>query len=131
MSTTPSTVGPSASIAGAPLQERRPTFPIQHYGDDHKTPTRGIGTQGPRTMEPRRVHYEDDTPRCSPPKVETKLTCNQDTRTPSTPSITTVTPSSSVSPTQEPSVTADGGGPMMGTTTHQKESMDITASGNN
>ena len=111
-----------------PLQERRPTFPIQHYEDDHITP-RGTGAQGLRTMEPRRVHYEDDTPRHSHPQIETRPTCNQETRTPSTPSITTVTQSGSVIPTQTPNVTADGGGPMMGTTTHQEESMDITTSG--
>ena len=81
-------------------------------------------------MEPRRVHYEDDTPRCRHPQIETILTCNQETRTPSTPSITAVTESGSVIPTQMPNVTADGGSPTMGATTHQEESMDITTSGN-
>ena len=42
---TPSTVGPSASVAGEPLQERRPTFLIQHYEDDRMTP-KGTGAQG-------------------------------------------------------------------------------------
>ena len=51
------------------------------------------------------------------------------TRTPSTSSITTVTQSGS--PVQSPNVMPDGGGPMMGATTHQEESMDITTSGNN
>ena len=81
-------------------------------------------------MEPRRVHYEDDTPRHSHPQIETRPTCNQETRTPSTPLITTVTQSGSVIPTQMPNVTVDGGGPMMGATTHQEESMDITTTGN-
>ena len=84
-----------------------------------------------RTTEPRRVHYEDETPRQSHPQIETRPTYNQETRTPSTSSITTVTQSGSVSPTQMPNVMPDGGGPMMGTTTHQEESMDITTSGNN
>ena len=92
---TPSTVGPSASVAGEPL------------------------------------HYEDDTPRHSHPQIETRSTYNQETRTPSTSSITTVTQSESVSPTQKPNVMPDGGGPMMGATAHQEESMDIITSGNN
>ena len=79
---------------------------------------------------PRRVHYEDDTPRHSHPQIETRPTCNQETRTPSTPSITTVTQSGSIIPTQTPNVTADGDGPMMGATTHQEESVDITTTGN-
>ena len=78
----------------------------------------------------RRVHYEDDTPRHSHPQIETRSTYNQVTRTPSTSSVTTVTQSGSVSPIQSPNVMPDGGGPMMGTTTHQEESMDITTSGN-
>ena len=78
---TPSTVGPSASVAGEPSQERRPTFPIQHYEDDHMTP-RGMGAKGLRTIAPRRVHYEDDTPRHSHPQMETRPTYNQETRTP-------------------------------------------------
>ena len=106
-----------------------PTLPIQHYEDDHMTP-RGTGAEGSRTIEPRRVHYEDDTPRCSHPQIETRPTINQETRTPSTSSLTTVTQSGSVSPTQTPNVMPDGGGPMMGATTHQEESMDITTSGN-
>ena len=122
-------MGPSASVAGAPLQERRPTFPIQHYEDAHMTP-KGMGAQGLRTIEPRRVHYGDDTLRHSHPQIETRPTCNQETRTTSTPSITTVTQSGSVIPTQTPYVMPDGGGPMMGATTHQEESMDITTSGN-
>ena len=122
-------MGPSASNAGAPLQERRPTFPIQHYEDDHMTP-KGMGAQGLRTIEPRRVHYEDDTLRHSHSQIETRLTCNQETRTRSTPLITTVTQSGSVIPNQMPNVMPDGGGPMMGATTHQEESMDITTSGN-
>ena len=89
-----------------------------------------MGAQGSRTIEPRRVHYEDDTPRRSHPQIETRQTCNQETRTPSTPLITTVTQSGSVIPTQMPSVMPDGGGPMMGATTRQEESMDITTSGN-
>ena len=122
-------MGPSASVAGESSQERRPTLPIQHYEDDHMTP-RGMGAKGSRTIEPRRVHYEDDTPRCSHPQIETRPTINQETRTPSTSSITTVTQSGSVSPTQTPNVMPDGGGPMMEATTHQEKSMDITTSGN-
>ena len=110
-------MGPSASVAGAPLQERMPTFPIQHYEDDHMTP-KGTGAQGSRTIEPRRFHYEDDTPRCSHPQIETRPTCNQETRTPSTPLITTVTQSGSIIPTQMPNIMPDEGGPMMGATTH-------------
>ena len=74
---------------------------------------RGTGAEGLRTIEPRRVHYEDDTPRCSHPQIETRPTYNQETRTPSTSSITTVTQSGGVSPTQTPNVMPDGGGPMM------------------
>ena len=126
---TSSTVGPSVSVAGEPLQERRPTFPIQHYEDDHMTP-RGTGAKSSRIIESRSVHYEDDTPRHNHPQIETRSTYNQVTRTPSTSSITTVTKSGSVSPIQSPNVMPDGGGPMMGATTHQEESMDITTSGN-
>ena len=122
-------MGPSASVAGEPLQERRPTFPIQHYEDDHMTP-RGMGAKSSRIIEPRRVHYEDDTPRHSHPQIETRSTYNQVTRTPSTSSITTVTQSGSVSPIQSPNVMPDGGGPMMGATIRQDESTDITISGN-
>ena len=96
------------------MQERRTTFPLQHYEDDHMTP-RGMGTQGLRTMEPRRVHYEDDTPRCGHSLRETRMTYNQETSTPSTPTKITVIESGSIIPTQMPNVTADGGGPMMGT----------------
>ena len=116
---TPSTVGPSASVAGEKT----------HFSHDHMTP-KGTGAQCSRTIEHRRVHYEDDTPRCSHFQIETRPTCNQETRTPSTPSITTVTQSSSVIPTQTPNAMPDGGGPMMGGTTHQEEAMDITTSGN-
>ena len=91
---------------------------------------RGMGAKSSRIIEPRRVHYEDDIPRHSHPKIETRLTYNQVTRTPTTSSITTVTQSDSVSPIQTPNVMPDGGGPMMGATTHQEESMDITTSGN-
>ena len=122
-------MGPSASVAGEPLRERRPTFPIQHYEDAHMTP-RSTGAKSLRTIEPRRVHYEDDTPRHSHPQIETRSTYNQETRTPSTSSITTVTQSGSVSPIQTPNVMPDGGGSMMGATTHQEKSMDITTSGN-
>ena len=125
----PSTVGPSISVAGEPLQERRPIFPIQQYGDDHITP-KGTGARSSRTMEPRRVHYEDDTPRHSHPQIETRSTYNQVTRTPSTSSVTTVAQGDSVIPIQSPNVMPDGGGPVMGATTHQEKSMDITTSGN-
>ena len=81
-------------------------------------------------MEPRRVHYEDDTPRHSHPQIETRSTYDQVTRTPSTSSVTTVAQSGSEIPIRTPNVMPDGGGPMMGTTTHQEESMDITTSGN-
>ena len=91
---------------------------------------RGTGAKSLRIIEPRRVHYEDDTPRHSHPQIETRSTYNQVTRTPSTSSITTVTQSGSVNPIQTPNVMPDGGGPMMGATTHQEESMDITTSGN-
>ena len=129
MVSTPSTVGPSASVTGKPLQVRRPTFPIQHYEDDHMTP-KDTGAKSSRIIEPRRVHYEDDTPRHSHPQIETKSTYDQVTRTPSTSSVTTVTQSGSVSPIRLPNVMPDGGGPMMDATTHQEESMDITTSGN-
>ena len=122
-------MGPSASVAGESSQGRRSTLPIQHYEDDHMTP-RGTGAKGTRTIEPKRVHYEDDTPRCSHPQIETRPIINQETRTPSMSSVTTVTRSGSVSPTQMPNVTPDGGGPMMRATTHQEEFMDITTSGN-
>ena len=91
---------------------------------------KGRGAQGLKTIEPRRVHYEEDTPRRNHPHIETRPTCNQETRTPSTPLITTVTQSGSVIPTQMPNVMPDGGGPMMGATTHLEESMDIITSGN-
>ena len=130
MISTPSTVGPSVSVAGEPLQERRPTFPIQQYEDDHMTP-RSTGARSSRIIEPRRIHYEDDTPRHSHPQIETRSTYNQVTRTPPTSTITTTTQSGSVIPIQSPNVMPDGGGPMMGATTHQEESMDITTSGNN
>ena len=81
-------------------------------------------------MEPRRVHYEDDIPRHSHPQKETRSTYNQVTRTPSTSSVTTVAQSGSEIPIRSPNVMPDGGGPMMGITTHQEESMDITTSGN-
>ena len=64
------------------------------------------------------------------PQIETRSTYNQVTRTPSTSSVTTVTQSGSVIPIQSPNGMPDGGGPMMGATTHQEESMDITTSGN-
>ena len=126
---TPSTVGPSVSVAGEPLQGRRPIFPIQQYEDDHITP-KGMGAKSSRSMEPRRVHYEDDTPGYSHPQTEIRSTSNQVTRTPSTSSVTTVTQGDSVIPIQSPNIMPDGGGPMMGATTHQEESMDITTSGN-
>ena len=63
-------------------------------------------------------------------KIETRSTYNQVTRTPSTSSVTTVAQSGSVIPIQSPNVMSDGGGPMIGATTHQEESMDITTSGN-
>ena len=107
----PSTVGPSISVAGDPLQERRPIFPTQQYGDDHITP-KGTGAGSSRTMEPRRVHYEDDTPRHSHPLTETRLTYNQVTRTPSTSSVTTVAQSGSEIPIRSPNVMPDGGGPI-------------------
>ena len=66
----------------------------------------------------------------SHPQIETRSTYNQVTRTPSTSSVTTVTQSDNVSPIQSSNVMPDGG-PMMGATTHQEESMDITTSGNN
>ena len=100
---TPSTVGPSVSAAGEPLQERRPTFPVQQYEDDHMTP-KGTGVKSSRIIEPRRVHYEDDTPRHSHPQIETRSTYNQVTKTPSTSSVTTVTQSDSVIPLQSPNV---------------------------
>ena len=128
MASLPSTVGPSISVAGDPLQERRPIFPTQQYGDDHITP-KGTGAGSSRTMEPRRVHYEDDTPRHSHPQIETRSTYDQVTRTPSTSSVTTVAQSGSEIPIRTPNVMPDGGGPMMGTTTHQEESMDITTTG--
>ena len=127
MASLPSTVGPSISVTGDPLQERRPIFPTQQYGDDHTTP-KGTGAGSSRTMEPRRVHYEDDTPRHSHPQIETRSTCDQVTKTPSTSSVTTVAQSGSEIPSRTPNVMPDGGGPMMGTTTHQEESMDITTS---
>ena len=83
------------------MQERRPIFPIQQYGDDHITP-KGTGAGSSRTMEHRRVHYEDDTPRHSHPQIETRLTYNQVNRTPSTSSVTTVTQGDSVIPIQSP-----------------------------
>ena len=125
----PSTVGPSVSVAGEPLQGRRPIFPIQRYEDDHIT-LKGTGARSSRTIEPRRVHYEDDTPRHSHPQIETRSTYNQVTKTPSTSSVTTVTQGDSVIQIQSPNVMPDGGGPMMGATTHQEKSMDITTSGN-
>ena len=81
-------------------------------------------------MEPRRVHYEDDTSRHSHPQIETRSTYNQVTKTPATSSVTTVAQSGSEIPIRTPNVMPDGGGPMMGTTTHQEKSMDITTSGN-
>ena len=126
---TPSTVEPSVSAVGEPLQERRPTFPVQQYEDDHMTP-KGTGVKSSRIIEPRRVHYEDDTPRHSHPQIETRSTYNQVTKTPSTSSVTTVAQSDSVIPLQSPNVMSDGGGPIMGATTHQEKSMDITTSGN-
>ena len=122
---TPSTVGPSVSVAGEPVQERRPTFPVQQYEDDHMAP-KGTGAKSSRIMEPRRVHYEDDTPGYSHPQIEIRSTSNRVTRTPSTSSVTTVTQGDSVIPIQSPNVMPDGGGPMMGATTHQEESMVTT-----
>ena len=78
----------------------------------------------------RRVHYEDDTPGYSHPQIEIRSTSNQMTRTPSTSSVTTVAQGDSVIPIQSPNVMPDGGGPMMGATTHQEKSMDITTSSN-
>ena len=129
MVSTPTTVGPSVSVAGEPLQGRRPIFPIQQYEDDHITP-KGMGAKSSKILEPRRVHYEDDTPRHIHPQIETRSTYNQVTRTPSMSSVTTVIQSGSVIPIKSPNVMPDGGGPMMGATTHQEESMDITTSGN-
>ena len=91
---------------------------------------RGTGAKSSTTIEPRRVHYEDDTSRHSHPQIEIRSTYNQVTRTPLTSSVTTVIQSDNVSPIQSPHVMPDGGGPMMGATTHQEESMDITTSGN-
>ena len=129
MASLPSTVGPSISVVGDPLQERRPIFPTQQYGDDHITP-KGTGAGSSRPMKPRRVHYEDDTSRHSHPQIETRSTYNQVTKTPSTSSVITVTQSDNVIPLQSPNVMSDGGGPVMGTTTHEEKSMDITTSGN-
>ena len=129
MASLPSTVGPSISVVGDPLQERRPVIPTQHYGDDHITP-KGTGAGSSRIMEPRRVHYEDDTSRHSHPQIETGSTCDQVTRTLSTSSVTTVAWSGGEIPSRVHNVISDGGGPMMGTTTHQEKSMDITTSGN-
>ena len=102
---------------------------MQHYGDDHITP-KGTGAGSSRIMEPRRVHYEDDTSRHSHPQIQTGSTCDQVTRTPSTSSVTTVARSGGEIPSRVHNVISDGGGPMMGTTTHQEESMDVTTSGN-
>ena len=65
---------------------------------------KGTGAKSSRIIEPRRVHYEDDTPRHSHSQIETRSTYNQVTRTPSTSSVTTVTQSGSVSPIQSPNV---------------------------
>ena len=129
MASLPSTVGPSISVAGDPLQERRPILPTQQYGEGHITP-KGTAAGSSRPMEPRRVHYEDDTSRYSHPQIETGSTCDQVTKTPSTSSVTTVAQSGGEIPIRIPNVMPDGGGPMMVTTTHQEESMDITTSGN-
>ena len=123
-------MGPSVSVAGEPLQGRRPILPIQQYEDDHIT-LKGTGAKSSGSMEPRRVHYEDDTPGYSHPQIEIRSTFNQMTRTPSTSSVTSVAQGDSVIPIQSPNVMPDRGGPRMGATTHQEKSMDITTSGNN
>ena len=86
---------------------------------------RGPNTQGPRTMEPRRVHYEDDIPRQSLTEMETRPTHIQEARI-SVTSRTPITPRDSVVTGQGKTVTTDGGGPVMETTTCQEEPMDIT-----